>query len=392
MLGLMEENEHHLLPAKGRAAAVRATRAAMGDLAHWRDVRAMLRHMRREADNAVAAEDLAHAESVADQAVAALSGELADVVTREAGRWLGLGRHSGGDAEPAPPDDSEILHAAVKGQPRTEWVVGIAEDGVLARHEWDAGEPHLLLAGSPGGGQIGYLHSLARQLAHNNHPDDARLWFAASAASELMAYRRLAHVDYYIETTDGFTALLQEAISETHRRYTAFGDHPRRPQNLADARAIAARDPEGSGHLAYPRIFLIVEEAGAYFQVPEKWRTQIMPLAAKIGRESRAAGIHMVAATHYPADLGGLPDALTGNSKRVGLRCADASASRAVIEEPGLEAIQSGRAMIWRGGTDGGWVTIRGLHPSPSAIDGLPMSEHPAQGLDDRRRDLEMHR
>ena len=168
----------------------------------------------------------------------------------------------------------EILREPVRGEPFTDWAVGMTSSGRLKWYQWDSEEPHLLIAGASGSGKSGVINNMLCQLFHNNHPDDVRVWLV-EPKNELHAYKNLPHVTRFLDTAvtddsphEAFAALMREAIAEMRRRYSAMSAHDAEPQKLAECRLLARSDPAGSGHLNFPYVFIVVEECANYFTKP----------------------------------------------------------------------------------------------------------------------------
>lgn len=261
----------------------------------------------------------------------------------------------------------KVLSPAVRGSPRTDWIVGITSAGELYEYSWDGEEPHLLIAGSSGSGKSGIVNALLCQLLYNNHPDDLRLWLV-EPKNEMHAFMHAEHVTRFMDPLVStfkqhalFAALLEEAVTEMRRRYTEFASHPARPQKLSEARELARVDPTAA-HLNFPYLIIVVEECATYFVPPlpdeREDHARVMRYAIQLARESRAAGIHMVFATQYPSKQS-IPTTLKQQCRRIGLSCADLNASYVVLDQGGLEEVSGpGRGLI-REGKD--CIPMRGL-------------------------------
>ena len=269
----------------------------------------------------------------------------------------------------------EILQDPQQGQPRVDWTVGMRPDGTLLQDCWDSEEPHLLIAGSSGSGKSTLIHSLVCQLLRNNHPDDVRLWLV-EPKNELHPYKHVAHVtrflDYQVTSESpsvAFAALMREAVNEMASRYTAFAEHPARPQKLAAARELARSDPDTASHLGFPYVFIVVEECAAYFARPaepspedKKAYADFMHDIQTLARESRAAGIHLLLATQHPTKEN-MSMTLKQQCRRIGLPTSSTVASMVIIDQPGLETLKGpGRGMIT---TPTGLAPFRGLLLNP---------------------------
>ena len=262
----------------------------------------------------------------------------------------------------------EILRDPVRGSPHTEWATGVTARGEVINYSWDSEEPHLLVAGSTGSGKSGFINSMMCQLLHNNHPDDVRIWLV-EPKNELQVYQHFQHVTKFVDTNctsdphhTVFASMLNDAVAEMKRRYQTFNMHPKKPQKLEEAREIAKTDPENSGYLNFPYLFIVVEECSNYFVKPlaeekEAWSV-VMRQVQKLAREARAAGIHLLVATQYPTKEN-LPTPLKAQCRRLGLRTDGNMASRVIIDRPGLEKLKMPGSGLISDGKQ--YVQIRGL-------------------------------
>ena len=262
----------------------------------------------------------------------------------------------------------EILREPVRGEPFTDWAVGMTSSGRLKWYQWDAEEPHLLIAGSSGSGKSGVINNFLCQLMHNNHPDDVRIWLV-EPKNELHAYKNVEHVTRFLDSSvtddsphEAFAALMREAIAEMKARYAAMSAHPSEPQKIAECRGLAKADPEGSGHLNFPYVFLVVEECANFFTKPlaqdREAHAEIQSLVQKLARESRAAGIYLIPATQYPTKEN-IPMTLKNQCRRLGLPVPTWQVSTVIIDRPGLEKLSgAGRGELLEGSRT---VGFRGL-------------------------------
>ena len=209
---------------------------------------------------------------------------------------------------------SQVLKPPRRGHPAPDWYVGVGIDGELVQYQWEGGEtPHLLIAGSTGGGKSQIVNSLLAQVMHNNDPQDLQVWLM-DPKNELQVFQHCDHVRRFVdgEVTDmspylAGMATLEAAVDEMSRRYSLFARHDEHPKNLSAARAIAARSSNpADAALALPYLLLVVEECADYFKKPshpkedvEAWK-RLDSAAALLGRKARAAGVFVVVITQYP--------------------------------------------------------------------------------------------
>lgn len=265
---------------------------------------------------------------------------------------------------------SQILKPAVPGSPDIDWCVGVMADGEPFWYRWKDENPHLLIAGSSGGGKSVIINSMVSQIVSKNAPEDVSLWMA-DPKNELQPFQHAAHVDIFLDhnVTDvppleAMAEVLKMAVEEMHGRYAAFSNHHKRPKNLARARELAIEDPSGAGNLNFPWLFLVIDECSSFFAAPEvkeqkEHHARVLALTEELGRMGRAAGVYLIAATQDPVKKN-IPTTLKRQCRKIGLRTDDVTGSRVIIDQTGLEKLNSpGRGLV-SGGK--GYVGFRGLY------------------------------
>ena len=233
-------------------------------------------------------------------------------------------------------------------------------DGELVQYQWEGGEtPHLLIAGSTGGGKSQIVNSLLAQVIHNNDPQDLQLWLM-DQKNELQEFQHFPHVRRFVdgEVTDmspyvAGMATLEAAVEEMGRRYSLFARHPEHPKKLSEARAIAARSSgPADDALALPYLLVVIEECADYFKKPshpkedvEAWK-RLDPAAALLGRKARAAGVFVVVITQYPRQEN-INQTLKMQCRALGLKAESSTASMVIMDRPGLQLIKTpGRGLL----------------------------------------------
>ena len=254
----------------------------------------------------------------------------------------------------------QVLKPSRRGHPDPNWYVGVSIDGELVQYQWEAGEtPHLLIAGSTGGGKSQIVNSMLAQVVHNNDPQDLQLWLM-DQKNELQEFQHCPHVRRFVdgEVTDmspyvAGMATLEAAAEEMGRRYSLFARHPEHPKKLSEARSIAARssDPADAA-LAVPYLLVVFEECADYFKKPshpkedvEAWK-RLDQAAALLARKARAAGIFIVAITQYPRQEN-INQVLKMQCRVLGLKAESSKASMVIMDRSGLQLIKEpGRGLL----------------------------------------------
>ena len=255
---------------------------------------------------------------------------------------------------------NQVLKPPRRGHPDPDWYVGVGIDGELVQYQWEAGEtPHLLIAGSTGGGKSQIVNSLLTQVIHNNDPQDLQLWLM-DQKNELQVFQHFPHVRRFIdgEVTDmspyvAGMATLEAAAEEMSRRYSLFARHPEHPKKLSEARAIAARSSgPADAALALPYLLVVIEECADYFKKPshpkedvEAWK-RLDQAAALVARKARAAGIFIVVITQYPRQEN-INQVVKTQCRVLGLKAESVTASMVIMDRPGLHLIKApGRGLL----------------------------------------------
>jgi ABC-type dipeptide/oligopeptide/nickel transport system ATPase component len=288
--------------------------------------------------------------------------------------------------------EDQILPGRISGQEKISWSPGVMADDNLAVYDWDAEEPHLLIAGASGSGKSVVASAFILQVMQNNGPGEARFWMI-EPKNEMQVYRDVDVVERFVDswTPDedfikNAADLMWDARVEMDNRNKIFSSHPKAPKKLSKARDIAKLESERNGtpledHPLYlPYLFIIMEECATLFaessNAEEKnEQKRLLTNTAEIARKARSAGIYLVALTQYPTNAS-IPSVIRQQMRRIGLKCQNDMASRVVIEENGLEKIKTkGVGMISQGGN---YRSFRGFW----VMDGDPDEGKPNDILD----------
>lgn len=181
-------------------------------------------------------------------------------------------------------------------------------------------ETNVLIAGCAGSGKSELIHSILVSAAIRFAPcrgisKGAMLWLADPKRVELSQWKALPHCYRYENTYSGIIGMLDELIELMEDRYEEM-----------EKRGIRKWDKE--------RIYLVIDELGDMMTTNKKvFSAQL----TKLMQLSRAAGIHVIAATQSPSKLTIPASAQINYSCSIGLRCKTAVESRQVIGMAGCE-------------------------------------------------------
>jgi DNA segregation ATPase FtsK/SpoIIIE, S-DNA-T family len=192
--------------------------------------------------------------------------------------------------------------------------------------------PHLLVAGTAGGGKSEWLRSAIAGLILSNTPETLRLVLIdpkRTAFAELKGSPYLHRKDGLVyPPEDSALEVLDSLIEEMERRYKLF------EQNLvSDLPEYQARTRQ-----VLPRILCVCDEY-ADLLADRAATKNVEASITRLGAKARAAGIHLMIATQYP-DRKTVGGALRMNlSGRVCLRVSSHIQSNMIINQSGAERL-----------------------------------------------------
>jgi S-DNA-T family DNA segregation ATPase FtsK/SpoIIIE len=184
--------------------------------------------------------------------------------------------------------------------------------------------PHILVAGTTGSGKSVGLTSMINGLIVAKAPRDLGLILIDPKMVELTAYRGLPHLMTDVLTTaEQALEVLLRLIEEMNKRYAMLEDL--HCQNIADLPAS----------LELPRLVVVIDELADLILSPIG--KDIEEALIRLAQKSRAAGIHIIAATQRP-----VVRVVTGLIKanfpaRMAFRVAAEVDSKVILDQSGAE-------------------------------------------------------
>ena len=158
--------------------------------------------------------------------------------------------------------------------------------------------PHLLLAGSTGGGKSNSLNAMICMLIRMNEPESMRLILIdLKNGVEFEDYEDIPHLATDVITSQRAARdILIQALALIKIRYGKMRRLPKpRPKSLT---AYNARVDSG---LRMPRLIIAVDELGELLiGGNEKLQKEIERLLIRIAQLGRAAGVHLILSTQRP--------------------------------------------------------------------------------------------
>lgn len=201
--------------------------------------------------------------------------------------------------------------------------LGLGQDGHTSFLSL-AEAPHLLIAGSTGGGKSVCEANALACLAWNNPPEALQIALIDTKRVEMGRWKALPHLCAPVATdTESATRLLEALIGEMGRRY-----------ELLEANSMAVM----------PGLLLVIDELADLMLEDEKAARNICRLA-QLGR---GAGIHLILATQRP-DSKVVTGILKANMPaRIALYLPSVTDSRVILDSPGAEKLLGAGDMLLR--------------------------------------------
>ena len=191
--------------------------------------------------------------------------------------------------------------------------------------------PHLLVAGTTGGGKSGAVNAMLSSILLRATPDEVRLVLVDPKQVELNHYEAIPHLLTPVITSPRMAAnALQNLVREMEWRYGVMS--VKRTRSLVELNKARVR--EGDNPLPY--ILCVIDELADLMMVaPADVEDSIIRLAQK----ARAVGIHLVLATQSPR-----VDVITGMIKanvpsRIAFAVSSQTDSRVILDQNGAESL-----------------------------------------------------
>lgn len=304
----------------------------------------------------------------------------------EIGFWYCIDRNRGYKGIPREVSYEDAIAYLPKSASALAFPLGAGENGEMM-HTDLAAAPHLLIAGSTGGGKSTFLNNIVLTFSERNDPTDLQVYMIDLKRVELTFYDGLPHLAAPVITSPLMALdVIKSLLDEVARRMDMFKGHCR---NIRGWNA-------GRKYDRLPYIVLFIDELAELMlnkkAVPRGWEryrprfeedthrlylddrgkiqmVELSPdeidaikprkapmiselaeiLLARLGATSRAAGIHIVAATQRPS-----VDVITGYIKqsfptRAAFGTADDAHSRTIIDTTEATGLPTGRYIFVKG-------------------------------------------
>lgn len=202
--------------------------------------------------------------------------------------------------------------------------------------------PHLLVAGSTGAGKSVFLNNVITSLMYIRNPKQVKLVLIDPKSVELFHYNGLPHMmQPAVASVYDALSILERLIQEMRRRTSQlFAFKCKNLKEYNDKCKRGEVSPMTGNPLtpedAWPYIVVVIDEMADLVLSEKKSFTEKM---AQISAMSRAAGIHVIAATQRPS-----VDILSGKIKvnfpaRAAFRVPSSADSKTILSHKGAEQL-----------------------------------------------------
>lgn len=198
-------------------------------------------------------------------------------------------------------------------------------------------QPHILIAGSTGGGKSVFLSQLIASLAVQKTPKELEFILVDTKQLDLTLFSSLDHVSNMVDKILDLHEALDWLLSEVRRRTEMMKGIAR---NIQEYNSLLGKSK--------PFIVLVIDELADIIQQDKELarsedkdtkRIRISAKLTQLAAISRASGIHIIAATQRPS-----VEVISGNFKtnfptRISFRLPTAVDSRVILDENGAECL-----------------------------------------------------
>ena len=233
----------------------------------------------------------------------------------------------------------DVLSPQFYGSKKMLMAIGIDNQGKKVYYDLNKA-PHMLIAGTTGGGKSTLIHQILCSLIINHYADTDFIGIDPKGV-ELKDYNGLQNFKFVTEIDTAINTL-RGLCEEMDRRYVLLAK--------AGCRDIDAYN-EKDGNMR--RIVCVIDEFADLMLTSKNAETYVVRLAQK----ARACGIHLIIATQRPT-----ADVVTGLIKaniptRIALKTTTALESRLIIDRKGAEKLNGHGDLLFL--PNGGFDTVR---------------------------------
>jgi S-DNA-T family DNA segregation ATPase FtsK/SpoIIIE len=221
--------------------------------------------------------------------------------------------------------------------------------------------PHLLIAGTTGGGKSTLLHGVVDSMCWTMSPEELQLYISDTKGVEFKHFASLPHLRAPI-ANDRYTVMnyFDQTLEETDKRYKMFGT-----AGVRNIHEYNERQPEGQ---KMPYIVFVIDELADLMgqNIPRDEAKLCSDKLSNIVARSRGTGIYVVAATQRP-DVKQIKGSIKANfPSRLSFRLPSQADSKTILNTKGAEGLMMKGDMLYMSSTS---PELRRLHGPYMSLD-----------------------
>ncbi|CAG35832.1 DNA translocase FtsK [Desulfotalea psychrophila] len=196
--------------------------------------------------------------------------------------------------------------------------------------------PHLLIAGATGAGKSVGINTIIASILYKATPDEVRFLLVDPKRIELSGYEGIPHLLHPVVVDPGMASrALAWAVAEMKRRYCLLAE--------AGVKSFASYNKQKETE-KLPYIVIVVDELADLMMVASK---DVEDSIASLAQMARAAGMHMILATHRPS-VDVLPGVIKPNfPPRISFKVSSRVDSRTILDCIGAEQLLGAGDMLF---------------------------------------------
>ena len=230
-------------------------------------------------------------------------------------------------------------------------------------------QPHLLIAGSTGSGKSVFTSQLITSLAVQRSPQELKFYLVDTKQLDLTLFSGLPHVVEIVDKIKDLHQVLGNLLKTVRNRTEKMKGICR---NIGEYNLL-----NPTNKMAH--IVLIIDELAdvigqdkelAKFEDQDTKRTRISDSLKSLAQISRAAGVHIIAATQRPSVKVIDGDIKTNFSARISFKLPTGADSRVVLDENGAENLLGLGDYLYKTSQD---ATVKRAHGSFVSMNDIAM-------------------
>ncbi|GIM28840.1 hypothetical protein CPJCM30710_15060 [Clostridium polyendosporum] len=194
----------------------------------------------------------------------------------------------------------------------------------------DSNSPHLLIAGQTGSGKSVLLSSILVSIMSIYTPEEVEMVLVDPKRVELTAFKNSPFTKLVATEVDKAIELLIDLLATMEERYKIF-----ELEGVKNINEYNSKNPDKK----MKRVLMVFDEYASMMQADKEYVKIIESTIVRLSQEARAAGVHLIVCTQSPkAEI--ITTTIRNNlNARIGLKVADAIASKVVLDEGGAETL-----------------------------------------------------